>query len=99
MTRGVRVSECPAVGVLAVAIVLAAGVFAGCSPEEVGERTPVVRPIKMMEVGSAVSAFSRAYPGRIAVALEAEVSFEVAGRIVDFPVDDPVKRHRRCPCQ
>ena len=60
--------------------------FAGCAPEEVAEAPPVVRPIKMMEISEAVSALRREYPGRVAPALEAEIGFEVAGRIVDFPV-------------
>jgi len=88
MIRGVRESMRTAPGAIVLAVLLATGVLAGCGPAEVGERAPVVRPIKMMEVGSAVSAVSRAYPGRIAPALEADVSFEVAGRLVDFPVSE-----------
>ena len=41
--------------------VLAAG-FVGCGPQEVAEAPPVVRPIKMMEVGAAVSGIARAWP-------------------------------------
>jgi len=62
--------------------------LSGCGPEEVTEAAPVVRPIKMTEIGAAVSAVSRAYPGRVAPALEAELGFEVPGRISSFPVSE-----------
>ena len=63
-----------------------AGSLAGCAPEEVAEAPPTARPIKMIDVGEAVSAVRREYPGRVAPALEAELGFEVAGRIASFPV-------------
>ncbi len=88
MIRGARESRRLPPDAIVLAALLTTGVLTGCGPAEVGEHAPVVRPIKMIEVGSAVSALSRAYPGRIAPALEAEVSFEVAGRLVNFPVSE-----------
>jgi RND family efflux transporter MFP subunit len=70
------------------ALWVVAGISAGCAPGDVAEAPPVVRPIKMMEIGEAVSALRREYPGRIAPAVEAELGFEVAGRIVSFPVSE-----------
>ncbi len=67
---------------------IAAGSLAGCAPEEGVEAPPAVRPIKMVEIGAAVTAVNRQYPGRVAAKLEAELGFEVAGRISSFPVNE-----------
>lgn len=88
MIRGARESMRPAPGAAVLSVLLATGVLAGCGPAEVAEGPPPVRPIKMVEIGDALSTVHREYPGRIAPALEAQVSFEVSGRIVSFPVDE-----------
>ena len=72
----------------ALALLVVAGSLAGCGPAEVAEGPPPVRPIKMVEIGDALSTVNRQYPGRIAPALEAQLGFEVAGRIISFPVDE-----------
>jgi RND family efflux transporter MFP subunit len=87
MIRGTRKSEPPAVGAIVLAVLLTTGVV-GCGPAEVAEGPPPVRPIKMVEIGDALSTVNRQYPGRIAPALEAQLGFEVAGRIISFPVDE-----------
>jgi RND family efflux transporter MFP subunit len=61
---------------------------AGCGRQDEVETPPVVRPIKMTEIGEPASSQRREYPGRIAASLEAEVSFEIPGRIVNFPVKE-----------
>ena len=76
-------------GVAATVILwVVAGSLTGCAPEEVAEAPPAVRPIKMIEVGEALSSVRREYPGRVAPALEAELGFEVSGRISSFPVSE-----------
>lgn len=68
-----------------VALALAAA-LAGCGGGEVVEAPEVIRPIKMMEVGPAASLFEREFPGRVEATLEAQVGFEVAGRLAALPV-------------
>lgn len=88
MIRGARESEHPAVGAIALVVLLTTGVLAGCGPAEVAEGPPPVRPIKMLEIGPPESTLSREYPGRVAPALEAELGFEVPGRLDGFPVTE-----------
>ena len=71
---------CAAVAFCAVAI--------GCRAPEVVEQAPVVRPVRMFEVGSDTVSRVLEYPGRISAEYEANVSFEVAGRIIDLPVSE-----------
>lgn len=64
---------------------------AGCSEETV-EAPPAVRPVKIHTIGSQDSASIREYPGTIRASQNAEMGFEVAGRITEFFVfeGDPV---------
>jgi multidrug efflux system membrane fusion protein len=63
------------------ALAMAAGL--GACAEEAVEPEPVVRPIKMLTVGGA-SAGTREYPGRLRAGQQADMAFEVSGRIVEF---------------
>ncbi len=60
----------------------------GCSKKE----EPVIetgpRPVKILEVGADSLGRVYEYPGVIAPAQNAEVAFEVPGKIVEFPVDE-----------
>ena len=55
---------------------------AGCR-EEPPPPEPVVRPIKMLAIGGDEGG-TREYPGRIRAAQQADMGFEVAGRIIEF---------------
>ena len=44
--------------------------------------------MKIFEVGGVPSAGWREYPGTVSAVLDAELSFEVPGRIVEFPVNE-----------
>ncbi len=55
--------------------------FAGCS-QETPDTAPIVRPVKIMEISDLGGGTVRQYPGFIRAAESAEVSFEVAGRII-----------------
>ncbi len=57
----------------------------GCA-EPPPEQGPVVRPIKMHEIGSLDPASLREYPGTIRAFQHADMGFEVEGRITDFLV-------------
>ena len=88
MIRGTRESEPPAVGAIVLAVLLTAGVLAGCGPAEVAEGPPPVRPIKMVEIGDALSTVNREYPGRIAaqiLVLHKKGILGTSPRIRDLP--------------
>jgi RND family efflux transporter MFP subunit len=60
---------------------------AGCS-EPPPEPEPVVRPVKILEVGPGATGDVREYPGNVRAVQHAEMGFEVAGRVVEFPVEE-----------
>ena len=62
-------------------------VLAGCQREE-EERAPVVRPIRILTIGDAGTGRSFAYSGEIRAGETAELGFEVAGRIIELPVNE-----------
>ena len=70
---------------LAAALVLVATsiLVTGCSKKE-PEAKEIIRPVKMMTIGAGASAGTREYPGRVRAAEEIQLSFEVAGRIVEL---------------
>ncbi len=72
--------------VAALALSLAA-TFVGCS-EEPPLAAPVVRPVKILELGSASAVQVREFPGEIAAAQNANIGFEVGGKLIDFPVKE-----------
>ncbi len=73
--------QAPLVYLCSALAILACG---GQQPEE----APVARPVRLLAIGSMAGGGQREFPGRIQAAQNAEVSFEVAGRIIGFPVDE-----------
>lgn len=61
---------------------------ASCKKEEVPERAPVVRPIKIFRLAGQSGEARPEYPGRIQSKKTVELSFEVGGAIVDWNVED-----------
>ena len=59
----------------------------GCS-EETPEPVETIRPVKMLTIGASGAAATREYPGRISAAQSADVAFEVAGKILEFPIEE-----------
>lgn len=70
----------------AINIVVAAALL-GCGSKEVVEREPVVRPVKTMIVGGGQSE-RLSFPGTVQASDRAELSFRVAGPLVELPVDE-----------
>jgi RND family efflux transporter MFP subunit len=66
-------------GIAATALCLS---VVGCG-EEPPEPEPVVRPIKMLNIGGSLAG-TREYPGRIRAGQQIDMAFEVPGRIVEF---------------
>ena len=62
--------------------------FSGCAEQEQEEAPPVARPVKVITLGTAGAGNILEYPGVIAATQDATLAFEVAGRIVSFPVDE-----------
>ncbi len=73
MSRSARYGVC----ILSVLVAVACG-------EEPQEEVAVVRPVKMLTLGVGASAGSLEYPGSVAAVQNAEMAFEVPGRITEF---------------
>jgi RND family efflux transporter MFP subunit len=69
------------ISVLIYAALVPAMFMSGCG-EQATESAPIVRPVKILEIGALGAGSVREYPGAIRAADSADVSFEVAGRII-----------------
>jgi len=76
----VRLAQYVSIGLLTFAI--------ACGAEEQAEEAPVARPVRMFTLGAGVSEGALEYPGVITPTQNAELAFEVPGRIVEFPIDE-----------
>ena len=65
---------------------LVAFLFA-CS-EELPEQEEVIRPVKMMTVGGDAGGGELQFPGSVSAGQDAELAFEVPGRLVELPVEE-----------
>ena len=81
------------VGVLLLIAALVAVFVLKKGPEPV-EEPIVIRPLKTLVVGQTQQRDQISLPGRVSAGQEAEVSFEVPGRLIELPVmeGDPIKR-------
>ncbi len=59
----------------------------GCR-REAAEEPPVARPVKILTVGEAAAGIAREFPGTIQATRHADISFEVAGRMVERLVNE-----------
>jgi RND family efflux transporter MFP subunit len=59
--------------------------IAGCGGE-IQEEVEVTRPVKMIALGMEGGATGLEYPGSVSDAQEAQLSFEVDGQVISFPV-------------
>ncbi len=62
-------------------------VVAGCAKPEPPAPTPV-RPVKMLTVESGTEGGLREYPGTVSAVQDANLAFEVPGRMIEFPVTE-----------
>jgi len=72
-------------------ILLAASLLAACGgePEVVAE--PPARPVKMMTIGDTAVKVSWEYPGAIMATRNVDLGFEVAGKIIELPIEDGLR--------
>ncbi len=75
--RRLRFAAAASIGFLALA----------CS-EEAPPPDPGPRPVKILEIGGAGATRTLDYPGQIEAAQHAELGFEVAGQMIEFPVTE-----------
>jgi RND family efflux transporter MFP subunit len=71
----------------ALAVFASLALLGACS-DEAPPPEPVVRPVKMVEFAAISGTTEIDYPGRVQAAERSELAFEVAGRIVEFPVHE-----------
>jgi len=71
---------------LAAGVLVAALAFSGCAKEEEPPPPEVVRPAKIMTIEPATGTTTLRFPGKVRALDRVELSFEVAGRIVELPV-------------
>jgi len=69
-------------------IILPAMLLAGCgkAPEPVEE--PPVRPVKLLTIDGRQASVTLEYPGEIKAARSVNLGFEVAGKIIELPIED-----------
>jgi len=63
------------------------GLGVGCG-EETPPAEPVAQPVKTFRVGGAGSGGTLEFPGEVSPSQNAEPAFEVAGKMIEFPVDE-----------
>jgi len=66
---------------------LAAVLVAGCSKEE-AEAPPIIRPVKIIEVGALEEGLARAFPGKVVANHTVELAFRVPGQIAKWPINE-----------
>lgn len=71
--------------ILIVVLTMIGLVLNGCGKKE-PEAREIVRPVKMMTIGLGAEGGTRQYPGSIRASEEAELGFEVPGRIVQIDI-------------
>ncbi|MEN8199135.1 MAG: efflux RND transporter periplasmic adaptor subunit [Thermodesulfobacteriota bacterium] len=62
--------------------------LSGCGKEDVEEKKEVVRPVKTMTVIGVEASFRHSFPGTVRAGKRSEISFKVAGPLVELPVEE-----------
>ncbi len=60
--------------------------LSGCSEEEPAPRAEVAKPVKTMTIGAADDLEHREFPGKVRASKDVELSFQVPGQIIEFPI-------------
>jgi RND family efflux transporter MFP subunit len=74
-------------GIFAGALALALALSSACAGPDL-EIPELVRPVRTFLVGSTNGTFNREWPGRIEPTQNAEMSFSVAGDIIELPIEE-----------
>ena len=70
------------------AALLAPALFSACGDKETGPEENYVRPVKFVEVGSAVLERTYEFPGQIQAAQQLDLAFEVPGKLTTIKVKE-----------
>jgi len=73
---------------LATLVVACLALFSGGCEQQPAEQAPVVRPIKILTIEAGGSAGQREYPATIKATQQADMGFEVPGRVEEFLVKE-----------
>jgi RND family efflux transporter MFP subunit len=72
----------------AIAAGLLSVLLSGCGKEEAPVESKAPRPVKVISLAASEASELRQYPGRVRAASRADLSFEVAGKLIDLPVKE-----------
>ena len=70
------------------AALLAASLLAACGGEPEVEAEPAARSVKMMTIGAETAKVTLEFPGAIMATRNVDLGFEVAGKIIELPIED-----------
>ena len=69
-------------------LLIAATLLYGCGDNSPPPAKEVVRPVKLMTIDEGGASRTLEYPGKVSATQSVELGFEVAGKIVELPIDD-----------
>lgn len=72
--------------VLNLALFLSVAGLIACNQEQVETPKEVAKPVKVMKIGDAANFQQRQFSGRVEAGKDVELSFQVPGQVIDFPV-------------
>ena len=78
----------PGFGRGVIALSLSILLLQGCGKEETPVESKAPRPVKTIVLADSGGAAVRQYPGRVRAASRADLSFEVAGKLIELPVKE-----------
>ena len=67
-------------------VALIALLITACGEEKETAVPEIVRPVKMIAIGSGQGEFSRSFPGRVRASQRVDLAFQVAGTLMELPV-------------
>jgi RND family efflux transporter MFP subunit len=72
-------------GVAACALII---VFCSSCSDKPAPAPEVVRPVKMLKLGADRASLIKEFPGKVEALQDAQMAFEVAGKVIEFPVNE-----------
>jgi len=70
------------------AVLLTTSILMACGKAPEVETEPPAKPVKMITIGSEPAKVNWEYPGEIQAARTVDLGFEVAGKIIELPIED-----------
>lgn len=73
--------------IIFLSLVSCLGALSACEEQKSQSKIPIIRPVKALKVSDTSAFLKRRFPGRAKAAREVELSFRVAGNLLQLPVD------------